>query len=97
MLTALERFVYQRCCAQVQILIDRIQERPEEFFNISPSVLTHNYQSLSWRAIALHGVFRPHERWLVRRLIRQISLKATRDAILDTLIMNGSKIGPDVK
>lgn len=97
MLNALERVVYARCCAQVQILLNRIQERPEEFFNISPTVLTHDFQSLSWRAIALHGVFRPHEAWLVRRLIRKISLKSTRDAILETLIMNGSKIGPDVR
>jgi len=84
MMSLLDKILYRLSCDQVKILLDRMDTHPE-MFSTSRNGVWDSHE-MTWMQVAMHGTYRPHERWAIDRKLHRLALKYSRERILDVLL-----------
>ena len=85
-LKQITKILYKMSSDTTKILIDRINEHPENFgdFGYNGGYIVREFTK--WESVVRDGTFPPHEYLLVKISLRQAKLKNTHNAILDALM-----------
>ena len=80
----IDRILYEFCCDQVKILLDRMDTHPEMF--TSNRVGLWGAGEMVWLELAMNGTYRRYERWAIERKLHRLELKHSRERILAVLM-----------